>query len=217
MAPITVLSVNVAELKIIPGSKKKAKTGIYKEPVERPVQVRFAGLVGDHIGSTKYHGGPDQAVYLYALDDYQWWEESLEQPLPFGTFGENLSVTTLGPNPTRVGDIWRLPNLVLQITAPRIPCATLAARMGDPKFVKKFAQANRCGAYARVLHEGSVKVGDSVSVQPAEERTPTIAELFELCHARQKDPELLRRALQSPLASLMRKDMEKWLSRISER
>lgn len=206
------LSVNIGELRRIPEARSRSLTGIFKEPVAGEVEVTTHGLVGDHIGSTKYHGGPDQAVYLYSAGDYGWWEEALSRDLPAGTFGENLTVSTLGQHPPRIGDVWRVGEVRLQLTAPRIPCSTLAARMNEPRFVKMFAQANRGGAYARVLSPGMLRAGLPILVETSNPCHPTIDELFAEWHRRNKDIELLRRALDSPLASMARETIEKWVA-----
>ena len=212
---IRLLSVNVGQLQTIPWAQKASKTGIFKQPVEGSLRIGALGLEGDHIGSVKYHGGPDQAVYLYSAEDYAWWENELQQQLPFGTFGENLTVSCLGEHPPRLGDEWRLGEVTLQISGPRIPCSTLAARMNDPAFVKRFARANRGGAYARVLQTGNVKAGDPISTHCPPDHHPTVDELFAIWHQKKKNPEFLQRVLASPVASMQRKDVEKWLARLN--
>ncbi len=212
---IRVISVNVGRLETIPWAKKSSLTGIFKRPVSEPVKVERNGLDGDRIGSVKYHGGPDQAVYLYSVRDYRWWEGELGRELTPGTFGENLTVNGFGPHPPRVGDRWQLGELVLEISGPRIPCITLAQRMDDPRFVKRFAQANRGGCYARVLSPGWVQAGMKVEVRPASADYPEVDRVFALCHSRDKDPKLLRQAIESPLAQRCKEDLEKWSARLS--
>jgi MOSC domain-containing protein YiiM len=212
---IKLLSTNVGQLQPIPWSKSQTPTGIFKLPTGGPVMVHVNGLDGDRIGSKKHHGGPDQAVYLYSAEDYAWWEHRLGRSLPFGIFGENLTVSSLGGRPARVGDVWRIGQVKLELSGPRVPCATLAARMNEPAFVKLFAQANRGGAYARVLTPGVLEAGMDVTVSATGAAYPAIDELFAGWHQRKRDPELLRRALRSPLASRLRDDAEKWLSRLN--
>ena len=207
---IRVLSVNVGDLETIPWASKSSRTGIFKRPVAGSVEVENDGLRGDQIGSVKYHGGPDQAVYLYSAEDYRWWETELERELSPGIFGENLTLTDFGPHPLRVGDRLRVGEVILECSGPRIPCVTLAQRMQDPKFVKRFAQANRGGCYARVLSPGRVAQGMEVEILPTSAGYPTVDEVFALCHSRNKDPELVQRALESPLAQRCREDLQKW-------
>ncbi len=209
------LSINIAQLESIPWVKKKARTGIFKRPVDGPVRVEHDGLVGDHIGSVKYHGGPDQAVYIYSAQDYAWWESELGRDLPFGIFGENLTVSDLGETVPKVGDRWQIGEVQLELSGPRIPCLTLAQRMDDPHFVKKFAQANRGGCYARVLQPGEMKPGDEVIVSPTQEGHPEIDRLFALWHRRDKDLDLIELGLRSPISIRCREDLEKWKARLS--
>jgi len=212
-----VVSINIGKLQTIPWAKKKTKTGIFKKPISTPVYVSKEGVAGDEIGSTKYHGGPDQAVYLYSVRDYRWWRQRLGRRLPPGTFGENLTVTSLGTSAPRVGDLWRFSEVVLQLTAPRVPCVTLAQRMNDPKFVKTFAQANRSGAYARVIQPGELTLGEEATCESSGEQSPLLSDLFALCHGRKDDRQLMERALKSPLARLLREDIELWLKRLSQK
>ena len=68
---------------------------------------------------------------------------------------------------------------MLEITAPRIPCGTLAARMGDAGFVKRFKEAERPGAYTRVLQTGHVQAGDEFTYQRGTSDV-TLLEVFRL-------------------------------------
>ncbi len=191
--------------------RRMAQTGHFKDAVGS-ARVEATGLVADAIGNLKHHGGPDQAVYVYSAEDYRWWEEHLGRKLPFGTFGENLTVSGFSGRAPRVGDIWDCGEVRLQMTAPRIPCATLAARMENPRFVKEFARVNRGGAYARVLRPGLLTVGQEITVEPFAAGSPSIDELFELWHQPEKDLDLLRYALTAPLAARARAAFEFWLS-----
>lgn len=209
MTDLRLLSVNLGQ----PHKKGRSRTGIVKEPVDHAVRLGELGLEGDFIGNTKYHGGPDQAVYLYSAEDYAWWQTQLGRELSPGTFGENLTLSSFGPHPPRVGDIFTVGAVVLQLTAHRTPCATLAERMGDPEFVKKFAQVNRGGAYARVLAGGTVRAGETVTIEAAPPTYPTISDLFALWHSRKKDPDFMRSALEAPLAERAREALLGWLAK----
>ena len=73
---------------------REVVTGIAKVPVDGPVVVGPDGLEGDGVGNTKDHGGPDQAVYLYGVDDYDWWTDTEGLDVHPGLFGENLKTKT---------------------------------------------------------------------------------------------------------------------------
>ena len=160
---MVVLSVNLATPRRWPGMR--SETGIGKTPVEGRVNLHALGLDGDAVCNTRHHGGPDQAVYIYGQLDYDWWEAALGKPLPPGMFGENLTISALESAGFNVGDRLSIHDVVLEVTAPRIPCGTFAKRMGDSRFPKQFAAAERPGLYCRVIHEGSVQRGDVVTIE----------------------------------------------------
>jgi MOSC domain-containing protein YiiM len=187
MSASTVLSVNLA-VPEASDAKSVGITGINKQPVDHPVMVRppgpkgiglHSGLVGDQIFDIKHHGGDDQAVYVYAREDYDWWQEELDRELPAGIFGENLTLAGVDVNGATIGEVWRIGgDLVLQTTFGRIPCATFQAKMKEPKWVKTFAQQGRPGAYLRVVASGEVKAGDPVEVLERPAHGVTIADGF---------------------------------------
>jgi MOSC domain-containing protein YiiM len=143
-------------------SGKKYKTGINKTAVSGPMMVDAEGLVGDSICNRKHHGGVDQAIYLEGSLDLAWWAEELGRDLPPGTFGENLIVEGLDNRTLAVGDRFAIGDVLLEVTSPRMPCATFAARMGEPTLVKRYARAARAGAYCRVLQGGMIEAGQDV-------------------------------------------------------
>ena len=78
------VSVNIGQVRDMIIAKSTTKTGIYKESVSASVFVSKDGLKGDTIGNTKYHGGIDQAVYIYGSKDYDWWKENLGKKISLG-------------------------------------------------------------------------------------------------------------------------------------
>lgn len=205
------LSVNVGQPSTVQIGPRPHVSGIDKRPQPGRVRVTGAGLDGDRVVDTRHHGGPDQAVYLYTREDYDCWAAALGRPLPPGLFGENLLVAGLESAAMRVGDRLEIGGdaagrggVLLEVTAPRIPCATLAAHVGDPAFVKRFVAVGRPGFYTRVLREGEVGAGDAVRLSPASADAPTIAELFALWFDAAPDPARLRQFLAFPLAVRVR-------------
>lgn len=159
-----ILAVCLGRPEILPG--KKYKTGINKLAIQGPIMVDAEGLVGDAILNRKHHGGVDQAVYIEGSIDLDWWQAELGRDLPFGTFGENLVIEGLESAMLAAGDRLAIGEVLLEITSARIPCATFAAKMGEPTFVKRYTRAARPGAYARVLQGGMVEAGQSVEFTP---------------------------------------------------
>lgn len=145
---------------VLPG--KKYKTGINKIAVSGPMMVDAEGLVGDSICNRKHHGGVDQAIYLEGSLDLAWWAEELGRDLPPGIFGENLIIEGLDNRTLAAGDRFAIGDVLLEVTSPRMPCATFAARMGEPTLVKRYTRAARAGAYCRVLQGGMIEAGQDV-------------------------------------------------------
>lgn len=186
------------------------QTGLFKEPLAGPVLIDRQGLPGDEIINKRFHGGPDQAVYLYSQQDIDWWAEQLRREIEPGFFGENLTISHWWPD-VRVGDRLQVGGLLLEITAPRVPCAVMAARVGNPAFLKQFVKACRGGAYVRVLHAGPVNVGDHLEVTPVQIPHPTVDEIFRYWHGKTANADFLRRTLAAPIAMLLREALEKQL------
>ena len=208
-----IISVNVGQPTALQVGQRTTVTGIRKHPVPGRVRVGADGLEGDHVLNRKHHGGPDQAVYVYTREDYDAWEDLLGRPLEPGSFGENVVVGGLESAPVRIGERFALGEVVLEVTAPRIPCGTLGARMEDAGFVKRFAQMGRPGFYARVLQEGEIGKGDEVTRTPAPDTAPTIGEIFAAWYADGRDPATLRPWLDAPLGVRLRADIQKWLTK----
>lgn len=200
------ISVNIGKPEPIPG--KSALTGIFKRPVDTPVHIDNQGLRHDAVMDRKHHGGSDQAIYIYFSDDYQWWANELDKRLEPGLFGENLTVSGIEGRTVAVGDRYTIGDVVLEVTSHRTPCMVFAARMGDPKFVKRFHRAGRPGAYCRVIVPGTVSAGAAVDVTPYEGERITVSELMALDGVRIIDAAFMRRALTAPIHHQMRADYQ---------
>jgi MOSC domain-containing protein YiiM len=198
------IAVNLGRPELIEGHK--APTGICKRPAAGPVMIAPLGLEGDAVMDTRNHGGPDQAVYLYGRPDYDAFARDLGRELPPGLFGENLTIAGLESGKIHIGDRFEIGDVLLEASAPRIPCATFAARMGDPLWVKRFQHARRPGVYVRVLRPGTVEAGMPVRHIPfASEQILTI-DLVEDYKA--PSPERMRWLLEAPIHRNLRTKYE---------
>jgi MOSC domain-containing protein YiiM len=159
------LSVNVGRPKQISVRRgRPVMSSIGKEPVSDRVRVAGVNVDGDEQVDLRFHGGPDKAVYAYAREDELWWTARLAREVGPGAFGENLTTEGVDVNRAVIGERWRIGTVELQVCQPRQPCFKLGIRFGDPKMLKMFAQANRTGAYLRILAEGELGAGDAVEV-----------------------------------------------------
>ena len=209
------LSVNIGQKRTQQIGEQLETTGLYKIPAHGPVQITSLGIKDDFIASKRHHGGPDQALYVYGGADYAWWSKELGRELEAGTFGDNLTISELESDKFNIGDYLHIGDVTLQITAPCIPCATFAARMEDPLWVKKFRQAERPGLYCRVIREGFVRAGDSVSVEKYTGETLSILQMYRDYYEKNKSEETLRLHLNAPIDIRSRVDLEKKLEKLA--
>ena len=206
-------NINIGQERTQQNGNKLETTGIYKLPTPEPVHISSLGIKEDFIASKKHHGGPDQAIYVYGTRDYDWWSTELGRDLYPGTFGENLDITELESSQFNIGDRLLISSVILEITAPRIPCGTLAARMEDPQFVKRFRHAERPGFYCRVLQEGTVEMGNDVKIERYEKETVSVIQIFRDYYDKDKSEETIRKQLNAPIAIRLRTALEEELQR----
>jgi MOSC domain-containing protein YiiM len=169
-----VASVNIASAAVVVDGRQR-ESGIAKQPTSAAVEIRDpgprhdglgSGLVGDVIGDPRHHGGAAQAVYAYARESLDFYAARLGRQLPNGTFGENLTTLGVDVDGAVLGERWQVGHsVVLQVTEPRIPCATFRAWIGEPGWLRQFTAGERPGAYLRVVHGGMVRSGDAVTVE----------------------------------------------------
>ena len=198
-----VLTVNVGRAEPNPLARRGGVSGIGKRPVDGRVAVRApgpkrgglgSGIVGDAVCNQRHHGGDDQALYAFAREDLDEWEAGLGRELPNGMFGENLTTAGLDVNAARIGEVWvigdpiRTDAVRVQVTDPRIPCATFQARMGVRGWVKRFTADGRPGTYLRILAAGTIGAGDPITVVHRPAHDVTVAHAFA---ALTTQPELL--------------------------
>jgi len=172
----TVVSVNVGQPKPVVG--KSGESAIDKRPVTGRVRVHLLGVEGDAQSDRANHGGVDQAVYAYALEDLDVWAKRLRRELHPGQFGENLSTSGLDVTGAVIGETWRIGSTLLQVTRPRMPCVVFQNWRNEPHWVKRFTAEGRPGAYLRMLEEGDIGAGDEITVEDRPEHGVTIGLTF---------------------------------------
>jgi len=174
-----VLTVNVAAV-VHEGAwtGSEGKTGIDKRPVNGAIRFTDNGLAGDVVVDKKHHGGFDKAVYAYASEDARWWERQIGVAVNNGAFGENLTTEGIDVNGALIGERWRIGNVLLEVSEPRIPCRVFAGFWDRPTLIKDFTAALRPGSYLRIIEEGEIKAGDLIRVEFKPQHEVTIRDLF---------------------------------------
>ena len=153
-------------------------TGIDKQSVSGPVVFANDGVTDDVIVDREHHGGFDQAVYAYAREDADWWQTQLGIQIENGRFGENLTTSGLDVNSALIGERWKIGNVILEVSQPRIPCRTFAGFWQRPTLIKEFMAAGRPGTYLRIIQEGEITAGDEIEIISKPNHAITIADLY---------------------------------------
>jgi len=181
-----VLAVSVGRPREFDYHGRPARSAIWKLPVSGRVAARGVNLAGDDQADREAHGGPDKAVYAYAVEDSRWWESQIGRPIAFAEFGENLTTEGIEVNDAVVGERWSVGSTVLEVSEPRIPCWRLGVKMNDPKFIRSFTEEMRPGSYLRIVTEGDVGAGDAIGVVSKPEHDLTVRDVFRI-YTRDRD------------------------------
>jgi MOSC domain-containing protein YiiM len=178
--PARVLSVSVGRPREFEYRGKPARSAIWKASVPGRVAARGVNLEGDDQADRGAHGGPDKAVYAYAVEDARWWAAQIGRPLVTAELGENLTTEGVEVNGALVGERWAIGSAVFEVSEPRIPCWRLGVRMNDPGFVRVFTEALRPGAYMRIVREGDVGAGDAIEIVSRPGHGLTVRDVFRI-------------------------------------
>jgi MOSC domain-containing protein YiiM len=138
-----------------------------KRPVARPVAVAALGLAGDEQADLEVHGGPEKAVYSYALASYADWRKEFPEHdalLVPGAFGKNLTIDGIDEETVHIADVVRIGSATLQVTQPRQPCFKFALRFADKRMPKAMIRNGRSGWYYRVVENGALEAGDRLDL-----------------------------------------------------
>lgn len=158
--PASILQINVSS------------GGVPKRPIPKGV-VTPLGLAGDGHAHPQIHGGPRKALLLITSEGIEELKAA-GFPLYHGALGENLTTRGLDRRNVRVGQRYRIGQVLIEITKVRAPCETLTPYgEGIQKAVYDAdVKANDPGSerwglsgfYASVIQPGSVHPGDAVTL-----------------------------------------------------
>jgi len=192
-----ILSVNVGLPRQIVSDGKSVATGIYKCPVHRRVKVGKLNLEGDGQADLSVHGGPNKAVYAYPSEHYAYWQRELPGiEMPWGMFGENLTLESLLENDAHIGDRFRMGTAVLMVTQPRLPCYKLGIRFGRDDMPDRFLSSRRTGFYFAVVNEGELGEGDTFQPIHRDANRVSVSDVLRLCYGDgHQNAQLIERAL----------------------
>jgi MOSC domain-containing protein YiiM len=163
-------------------------TGFFKTAISGLVYVSATNLDGDGQADLINHGGIDKAVLAYSADHYPKWREELHIPdMPFGAFGENLTIAGLNEESVCIGDIFRVGSVKFEVSQPRQPCWKLARRWRMHELTALVIRNGRSGWYFRVLEEGNIEPRLPVSLIERPNPEWSIARANHILHHQRTD------------------------------
>jgi ferredoxin-NADP reductase/MOSC domain-containing protein YiiM len=196
------LSVNVGMPKNVAWNGRTVYTGVWKAPTQGPRMVSRLNIEGDGQGDLAGHGGENRALLVYQIDSYHHWATELgRDDLAPGAFGENFTVDGLPDDEVCIGDRYRIGQVVVEVTQPRVTCYRVGLRIGEPRMPALLVSHRRPGFYCRVLTEGEVEAGqDIVKISEGPEGV-TVAEIDALLYLPGHPRDALEKALRIPALS----------------
>ena len=170
--------------------EKTVLSGIAKTPVssidnQMVIRCDLEGLQGDEHADLSIHGGQAKAICCYPFEHYDYWKNAIEASDihlsrldQHGALSENITIEGIVEDKAFVGDVWKINDVELEVTAPREPCFKFNAIMGDRLAGKKIFSQGLCGWYFSVRNPGCLRAGESIEIFPGP-RKRFIAGVFE--------------------------------------
>jgi len=201
MKEIVVKSINIGLPNKEMFKDREITTGICKKPVQGQLNLKKTGFEGDGVADLKNHGGMDKAVCVYSEDHYPYWEMTLGVKLSNAAFGENLTLLNLREDEICIGDIFQFGTAITQVSQPRQPCTTLAARYGQSDLIKLVINSGYTGFYLRVLKEGITEKGDKMILLEKDSHNINISFANLIFHHDRKNRDGIEKVLAVPALS----------------
>ena len=200
----------------IDGHDRTWTTAFWKSPVSGPIWVRSTNIAGDRQADLLNHGGADKAVLAYSADHYAYWRAHLKLPdMPFGGFGENLTIEGLDEQGVCIGDTWRAGAVVFQVSQPRQPCWKMSRRWRIADLAKQVIVNGKSGWYLRVLNEGELSAGLPIDLVERPNPAWSVARASDLMYHRKDD--LIATGELAALPELSAAWREELLARLAKR
>ena len=131
------------------------------------------GIEGDLHNNPAIHGGPKKAL-LWITSEGLGELASEGFPLYAGALGENLTTQGIDRRMLRIGQRWKIGQIVIELTRLRIPCKTISVYgpgIGEAVYDQDVKAGDASsprwalsGFYAAVVKPGHIRVGDPVAL-----------------------------------------------------
>ncbi len=212
-----ILSLNVSKAKTVTYKNEEVSTGIYKVSVRGPKMVRKLNIDGDEQADLKLHGGVHKAVYAFPSEHYPYYQKVLNQDsYEPGQFGENLTTEGMFETDVRIGDRYRVGEVVFEVSQPRAPCYKFGIKMGVAEALAVCIKSSKTGFYLRVIREGMIQSGDTIELEYSNETAPTVEEVHKLYYLDKKNLSGLKQAADcATLTQVFRDEFNKRIEKLS--
>ncbi|MGW7262162.1 MOSC domain-containing protein [Streptomyces sp. NPDC054842] len=198
----SLLSVNVGMPQNVTWQGRTVRTGVWKYPVPGAAMVRRLNIDGDGQGDRAGHGGEQRAVLVYQLESYRYRQRHFgRDDFTYGEFGENLTVDGLSDDEVCIGDRYVIGDAEFEVSQPRVTCYRVGLRVGEPQLPALLVGHHRPGFYMRVIREGHVRAGDTITKTRTGPGALSVADTDALLYLPGRDPDKLRLALSVPALS----------------
>ena len=193
-----IISTNIAKPTTFIWNGKEETTGIFKKPTDQPIYLTKNDVVNDEVSDRLHHGGFYKACYIFSAEQYPYWKSLYpELDWGWGMFGENLTVADFDENDVFLGDIYKVGEATVQVSQYREPCYKFGYKFGSQRVIKQFIEHGFGGTYLSILEEGHVAVNDKYTLLERTQHKLSVASLFHLVYAKEKEQELVKIAANS--------------------
>jgi MOSC domain-containing protein YiiM len=149
-----------------------SRGGVPKRSIEE-ADITSLGIAGDVQAHPEFHGGPRQALLLITSEGI---DELITQGFPLfnGALGENLTTRGLDRRWLRIGQRYRVGEVLIELTKIRQPCSQLSVygngiqkAIYDKQIDDEDPTSPKWGLsgfYASVLRAGSIRPGAPIEL-----------------------------------------------------
>lgn len=168
--------------KPIPFGPRKSPSSIIKRPYDS-LTIDTNGALEDEQGNKKLHGGPQMALHQFAQGSYQILQQvfaDVAEKMHIGSIGENISAPDMDETNVYIGDIYRVGDVLLQVSSPRAPCSKINQRYGKKKIDTYILEHGLTGWYFRVLEGGKIAVSDTMTLVQRNQNPVSVRTLMQM-------------------------------------
>ena len=165
-----------------PFGPRKSPSSIIKSPYSL-LNVTKNGALEDEQGNKKLHGGPQMALHQFAQSSYDQLRLAFPDAasdMQVGSIGENISALEMNDTNVYIGDIYQIGDVILQVGSPRAPCSKINQRYAKKKVDTFILQEGITGWYYRVIHEGTIKLNDTMSLIERNQKPFSIKDIMHM-------------------------------------